>query len=149
MHRGENELREAKRRKMVEALIERDGCALIRKSPSLYWSRDHCVRAAFSVSKRHPNELLPYWYAYHAKQEKFMGEGDHGYVVLGCLDTDTIFAIPKEIFHSFLPYLNKTKKNASSYWWQIHLMECSSGEFRLRLRGRGQSHSLSPYCLLL
>ncbi len=78
----ESESHEEKRDRMVEALERREGCAFIRKKRSLYWNRSGDIRAAFSVSKRHPNDLNPYWYGYQPEWQRFLDGSEIGYFVL-------------------------------------------------------------------
>jgi hypothetical protein len=107
---------QAKREAIVAALAQRDAMPLIKKSRALYWSPDHSERAAFTISKRYTRKGGPqYWYAYHPQWEEFLNDAEHSYFVLGCMDRDHAFAIPAQVLHPLLKYLNKTIKDDGSF----------------------------------
>jgi hypothetical protein len=93
---------QATRDQIIAALINRDGTPLI-KEPCLYWSPDHDKRAIFTISKRYSRKGGPqYWCAYHTQWDEFLKEGRQGYFVLGCMDRHHAFAIPANVFCSFV-----------------------------------------------
>lgn len=49
----EPQVLQSKRQQMINALSAREGVSLIKKSRAVFWSPDHSVRAAFTVSKRY------------------------------------------------------------------------------------------------
>src|SRR6202035_4557049 len=62
----DSKLLQAKREEIVSAASKKIGEKLIRKSASLYWSSDHFVRIACTISKRYTAKgPYKYWYAYH------------------------------------------------------------------------------------
>jgi hypothetical protein len=143
-------LLQAKRNNLVAALATRERTILIKKSRALYWSPDHADRAAFTVSKRYSRPGGPlYWYADHPPWDEFLREAVRGYFVLGCMDRDNAFAIPKDIFHPLAADLNTTEKEDGSRYWHIHLNETSPGEISLILPKRRTTFSLMNYVLSL
>jgi hypothetical protein len=143
-------LLQGKRDDLVAALAARQNTVFIKKSRALYWSPNHVDRAAFTVSKRYGRPGGPqYWYAYHPSWDEFMSEADRGFFVLGCMDRDHAFAVPKDIFHPLIADLNTTEKEDGSRYWHIHLNEASTGEISLILPKRRTTLSLMKYVLPL
>jgi len=102
---------QGKRDDLVAALAAREHVVLIKKSRALYWNQNHVDRAAFTVSKRYNRPGAPiYWYTYHPAWAEFLNEADHGFFVLGCMDRNDAFAIPRDIFHPLITDLNPLKK---------------------------------------
>jgi hypothetical protein len=143
-------LLQGKRDDLVAALAARERTVLIKKSRALYWSPDHADRAAFTVSKRYSRPGGPlYWYAYHPPWDEFLSEADRGFFVLGCMDRDKAFAIPKDIFHPLVADLNTTEKEDGTRYWHIHLNETSPEEISLILPKRRATLSLMKFVLPL
>ena len=63
------------------------------RNRSLFYSDK--VRFCVTVSKGY-NETNKYWYAYHTRQKDFLNETDDSFFVVGCLDVQKAFAIPKK-----------------------------------------------------
>ena len=122
----DSKLLQATRERIVEALGQREGAALIRKSRALYWSADHAVRVACSISKRY-DAGTPYWYAFHPAWDDFLGEGARSFFVLGCMDRGEAFAIPISAIKSVLPLLNTTTAKDGGTFWHIHLADRPTG----------------------
>jgi hypothetical protein len=107
---------------------------LIKKSRALYWSADHAIRAAATISKKYNKPGGPiYWYAYHPAWDEFLKAADQGFFVLGCMDREYGFALPIGIFNPLIADLNTTEKEDGSKYWHIHLNETPSGEIALIL----------------
>jgi hypothetical protein len=136
----------ALRQRIVTALAVRETKPLIRKSAALYWSADQALRVVCSVSKRH--ERRAYWYAYHPEWDKFLGEGQTGYYVLGCVDKDEAYAIPHGWIHGKLETLYTTERDNKMYW-HIHVDETTQGDMLFRLFKVDQKVSLLPYRIAL
>jgi hypothetical protein len=78
------------------------------------------------MSKRYEGKPYPYWYAYHPQWDEFLAGGKRRFFVLGCMDLDRAFAIPRETLQPILPKLNQTIRDTSAYW-HIHLAETPDG----------------------
>ena len=57
---------------IIDALSQKIGAKLIRKSRALYWDASHENRVACSISKRY-SKGAAYWYAYHPKWDESKG----------------------------------------------------------------------------
>lgn len=137
-----------KRDGIVAALGRRESAHLIKRSRALYWSADREVRAACAISKRYEGKgQNPYWYAYHPQWDEFLLEGSKAYFVLGCMDLDVAFAIPRHELEPLLGSLNTTSRNGSAYW-HIHLAE-RSGSLSLLLPRKSASVALDQFRLPL
>ncbi len=136
----------ALRHRIVTAVGVHEAKPLIRKSAALYWSADQSLRVVCSISKRH--ERGAYWYAYHPEWDKFLGEGNMGFYVLGCVGKDEAYAIPYSWIHSKLDTLYTTVRGEKMYW-HIHLDEDSQGEMLFRLFKADQKVSVLPFRVLL
>jgi len=146
----DSELLQAKRDEIVAALSKKEGVPLIRKSRALYWSPDHNVQAAFTISKRYLRKGGPaYWYAYHPQWRDFLQQAEHGFLVLGCMDRKEAFAIPVNSFHPLLVTLNTTEKEDGSFYWHLHLYEGQDGILSLTLPKQKGSLSLSSFAVAL
>jgi hypothetical protein len=122
-----------KRDEIVDALSRKLDTRLLRNTRALYWSADHATRAVCTISKRYTKRsALPYWYAYHPQWDEFLSEASDGaaLMVLGCMDLDVAFAIPRPVIHALLPDLNTTTVERGTYW-HLHIAEPKSGTFEL------------------
>ena len=116
-------LLDSKRAKIVDAVANRIGAKLIKKSRALFWDAAHERRVACSVSKRYTKRSsYPYWYAYHPEWDEFLKGGFDSYFVLGCMDLDVAFVIPLKTISAYLSKLNTTTTDKKTYW-HIHLVE--------------------------
>jgi hypothetical protein len=117
----------AKRLRIIDALSDREGVHLLQKSRAQYWNSARDVRAICSISKRYEaKNQNPYWYAYHPQWDEFLEGAERGYFVLGCMDLDRAFAIPREVIRSVLPNLHQSVRETGAYW-HIHLVERDRG----------------------
>ena len=143
-------LLQAKRDAILSALGRREDADLIKKTRALYWNPLKNVRAACTISKRYPkNPSVPYWYAYHPEWDKFLGEGERSFLILGCMDRDASFAIPRDVIRSCIDNLNTSTKADGQVYWHIHLQEAPSGEISILLPKKRSQLSLMPYLLKL
>jgi hypothetical protein len=127
-HFTDAQLLQAKREDVIAALGRREAASLVRKSRALYWNAQRDVRAACSMSKRYTGKnQAPYWYAYHPQWDTFLGEGDRGFFVLGCMDRETAFAVPHAAMKPLLPALHTTTTKSGITYWHIHLIEHGAG----------------------
>lgn len=118
-------LLQAKRLRIIEALGFREDAHLLQKSRAQYWNSARDVRAVCSISKRYEGKgQNPYWYAYHPQWDDFLEGADRGYFVLGCMDLERAFAIPRDVIRSVLPKLHRSVRDTGEYW-HIHLVEKS------------------------
>jgi hypothetical protein len=141
---------QAIREAIISALGARDGKRLIKRSRALYWDADHTYRVACTVSKRYEKRgATPYWYAYHPSWDEFLGEGDAGWFVLGCVDRLEAFAIPVQAMRHHLPQLNTTTNPDGGRFWHIKLQEPSQGQYALQLPIVGSSLPLAEYRIAL
>lgn len=124
----DSKLLQVKREEIISALSKSQGARLIAKSASLYWDSDHLIRVACTISKRYTAKgSYKYWYAYHPAWDKFLDEGKEGFLVLGCMDLNTAFAIPFSLIHSILGVLNVTELENGKRYWHIHLNDSPNG----------------------
>ena len=147
----DSQLLQQKREAIITAVAEKFDTKLIRKSRALYWDAAHEVRIACSVSKRYTKQgAYPYWYAYHPQWDEFLAEGSNGFFVLGCMDLEYAFAIPRSIMVANLNNLNTTTKhNPEVTYWHVHLIEPSRGHFSLLLPKKSDSVPLDDYIIEL
>jgi hypothetical protein len=142
-------LLQQKRDEIIQAMSLHVGAALIKKTRALYWSADHTKRVVCTISKRYTKRAShPYWYAFHLQWNDFLGEGEEGYFVLGCMDLSVAFAIPRKVIHDILPDLNTTEAERGTYW-HIHVVQDAAGNFELFVPKRSTNMSISAYTLNL
>lgn len=141
---------QATRDAIISALGARDGKPLIKRSRALYWDADHTYRVVCTVSKRYTKRgATPYWYAYHPGWDEFLGEGDAGWFVLGCVGLAEAFAIPVAVMRQHLAQLNTTVTPDRGHYWHVKLLEPAPGQYALHLPNVGSSLPLAKYRLAL
>jgi hypothetical protein len=97
----------AKREEMLQALGLREVVTLNKKG-ALSWTDDKSVRAVCTVSKRYARHAAPYWYGYSPEWRKFLSEGEKSFLVLGCVDRNTAYAVPTAELEKIIDYLHRT-----------------------------------------
>lgn len=136
-----------KREKIISALGQREKINLVRKSRALYTSIDESVKAACTLSKSYKGSANTYyWYAYHPEWDDFLGSADRSFLILGCMDLDKAFAIPREIIKKNLNNFNTSEKGEGEYYWHLHLKE-TSGRVELLLSKKKTSLELEKYAI--
>ena len=95
--------------KIAQQLSERFSMQFNRNR-SMFENDGAGLRFAVAVSKPYDRKDK-YWYAYHPRQVKFLGEVDQGYFVLGCIDTQQAFAIPVEVMNDIAQEMLTTSPN--------------------------------------
>ena len=65
---------QGKRDIILTEIGKRQRTNLIRRTAALYWSADHSLRVACTISKRYARGY-PYWHAYHPSWDGFLSEG--------------------------------------------------------------------------
>jgi hypothetical protein len=138
---------QGKREQVLAALATRERVALVRRTRALYWNGQHGVRIACSVSKRYEAKgSYAYWYAYHPSWDNFLAEGERAFFVLGCMDKDEAYAIPRDVLLPLLPYLNTTTPGTGNKYWHIHLTD-RSGRVEMLVPKQSKNLDLSPYAI--
>ncbi|HEY0149015.1 MAG TPA: hypothetical protein VGB70_08410 [Allosphingosinicella sp.] len=139
---------QAKRLSIIAALGEREGAHLIQKSRAQYWSASRDIRSVCSISKRYEGKNQnPYWYAYHPQWDAFLKDADRSFFVLGCMDLNRAFAIPRRALLPILPNLHQTQREQGAYW-HIHLTE-EKGGLAMVIPGAVSGLSLEQFSLPL
>ena len=136
---------DAKRNEIIKRLGEFKESALIKKTRATYWSSDHKLRVACTVSKPYEREGQRYWYAYHPRWDEFLKDGDDSYLVLGCMDLDIAFAIPRDIIQRKLDYLNPTVKANGKKYWHIIISEPQESQYELYLSKGEENLPINQY----
>jgi hypothetical protein len=127
-------LLQAKRDSILTAFAKKEDANLIKKSRALYWNPSKNVRVVCTISKRYSkNPSVPYWYAYHPNWDEFLKDASRSYLILGCMDRDVAFAIPRDVIQSCVDSLNTTTESGGKTYWHIHLQESPTGEIALLL----------------
>lgn len=136
---------ERRRHEMLEALSAKIAMPLRRKvSRALYGSTDDSVHVATTISKRYPRGGYNYWYAYHPEWKKYIEASKIGYILLGCMDVTSAFAIPCQEIEKYLPYLNRTETEKGGYW-HLHISGGDGDNYRLLLPRSRSEVALSPF----
>jgi hypothetical protein len=143
-------LLQQKRDQVVNAMASRIGMPLIKKSRALFWSADHAKRVVCTISKRYTKRAsYPYWYAYHPQWDAFLGEGSESFLVLGCMDLEVAFAIPKNVLREILPHLNTTEPERGTMYWHIHITQSQDGKYEIIVPKREENLLISSYAVKL
>jgi len=134
---------DSKRSEIVDAVGNKIGVKLIKKSRALFWDAPHEKRIACSISKRYPKSVR-YWYAYHPEWNEFLQEGKDSYFVLGCMDLDVAFAIPLNVMAANLDGLNTTTTSKKTYW-HFHVVEAENSGYAVLLPHYGKQLPLDEF----
>jgi hypothetical protein len=120
------------------------GVSLVNESRALFGESSRRVRVACAISKRYKGRTYPYWYAYHPRWDDYLKEVETGLLVLGCLDLNYGFAIPRSIVQSVLDDLYTTGRPDGERYWHISLVE-KDGDYSLLLPRRSDALPLTQY----
>jgi hypothetical protein len=132
------------RKRIVSALGEQIGGDLIAKSRAQYQDVGKAVRVCCSISKRYQRGT--YWYAYHPHWDHFLSEGDQGFFVLGCVDKNVAYALPRGFMGEVLDKLYTTHvKGTTKMYWHVHLEEGTGGEMYFLIGKSGQRVPILKY----
>jgi len=124
--------------------------ALIKKTRVMYWSPNHEIRAACTISKRHDTQgIVKYWYAYHPSWDAFLNEGKYASLVLGCVDLSLFFLLPLQVIQSTLPNLYSTVNKNGGKYWHLRITEPEADSYFLQIPSSGFDLPLSQYQILI
>lgn len=138
----------AHRLRIMDALAKREGKAFVKRTAATYWDASHRLRATCNISKRYAKKgEARYWYAYHAHWNEFLGEADHGWVVLGCIGLDRAFAIPVQVVRAQLDKLNATEKPDGTKYWHVKLMAIKPDAYALQLSKTSDRLPIEEYAI--
>ena len=139
-------LRQAKRDVVVAALEARESVQLLAETVAKRSSPDGSLRAVVAISKLYEDRgAFPYWYAYHPDWDAYLAEAEHGYLLLGCMDRDAGYAIPRDVLLPLLDVLNTTTRaDTGKSHWHIHLVERNDG-LALLLPKTESALNVEPY----
>lgn len=135
-----------KRKAIIAAMSSRLGDSLVQTSLAMYQNSDGEKRVACTISKRYESRT-PYWYAYHPRWDDFLRDGAEGYFVLGCIDLNIAFSIPRLVINKIIFDLHVSKTKKSQYW-HVHIGEPAEGEYVLIIPHKNNV-SLKPYEFLI
>lgn len=122
-------LRQAKRDLVVAGLEARENLNLIVETVAKRRSADGTVRAVVAISKRYEDRgAFPYWYAYHPDWDAYLAHAERGFLLLGCMDREVGYAIPRDVLLPLLDALNTTTRaDTGKSHWHIHLVDRNEG----------------------
>ena len=142
-------LSKAKRESILRAVERRERVKLVKNTRATFWDSGRQCRVVCTISKHYPDG--GYWYAYHPKWDDFLKEGETGLLLLGCVDLDIAFAIPRNVILEHLNDLNTTTTKADPpvTYWHIIIVQSGTGEYELTLRKRDENLSLTKFVVSL
>ncbi len=120
---------ELKRTKIMRSVSNWLGDDLHATNKTCFENSDQSVRVACTISKRYDNRT-PYWFAYHRIWDEFLENASKAYFVLGCMDLEKAFLIPRPIVMKLIPDLNMSETKRKRYW-HIHVEEGQDGGYEL------------------
>ena len=140
----------AKRHQVLNRLGVLKQVTFVSETAARHRSADGKLRAALAVSKRYEARAgNPYWYGYHRQWDEFLKDGEDSYFVIGCMDLNTAYAIPKSVLTPLLPSLHTTTRaGAGQSYWHVHLAEKNGQLVMLLPKGVGEL-DLSPFAFQL
>lgn len=129
----------AKRVQIVRTLSQMYQENLLATGIATFESQDH--RVVCTISKKF-GRSPPYWFAYHRSWDDYLNSDKHGVFVLGCLDLNQAFSIPRGTIHGLLPRLNMSLTDKKQYW-HIHVTQ-REDNFEL-IVPKASNLDLAPY----
>jgi hypothetical protein len=123
----------AKRDTLMHALALREGVKLSRERARC-WNDGKRFRAVCTVAKRSHKRSSPYWYGYAFEWHQFLSGADNSFLVFGCVDRDSAYAMPAKELEKYLSDLGSTPDRH----WHIELDENEFGGLDLVLRHGGR-----------
>ncbi|WP_137934919.1 pentapeptide repeat-containing protein [Mesorhizobium comanense] len=127
--RNDNKNITTKRQQIIRAMSSWLGTDLKAVSRTWFENSDSTTRVVCTISKGFDSGT-PYWFAYHPKWDDFLKEALKAYFILGCLDLDSAFAIPRSVIAKALPDLHASQDNGRKYW-HIHVRRNISKGYEL------------------
>jgi len=114
-----------RREAVVAALGARENVTFKTDTVSQRRNADGSVRAVVAVSKLYDDG--GHWYAYYSHWEAYLSDATSGFFILGCMERDIGYAIPREVLRPFLDEMNITTHPDGKFHWHIHLTERNGG----------------------
>ncbi len=114
------------------------GEKLLQNTRVKYWNVNKSIRVCCTISKRYTRSNS-YWYAYHPHWDDFLKDCPQGFILLGTLDSSSIyFAIPLSVLSNNLDNLYTTNPKNGRKYYHIEIEERDNKKFELKLRsGKG------------
>jgi hypothetical protein len=134
---------ESKREAIVKAFFSQKHLTAIKLSKTNFADVSKHLHVTCAISKRYKRDYQPYWYALHPQWVEFLEASEESYFVLGCMDRNEAFAIPRHVLLKILPDLNQTKLSNRNYWHVALTNE--DNKIKLNLSSIGKKLDLSPY----
>jgi hypothetical protein len=125
----------------MKALSQRENVDFLKTRGALYESKNGNMRAICTTSTRYETGSQ-YWYGYSPQWDKFLSECEHSFLVLGCMDRNFAYALPRERVIELLKSLHRTPERH----WHIKLEENQSGSLDLIIP-RSSNISLAQFQL--
>jgi hypothetical protein len=142
----DDKLIQAKRVTIMGALNKRDGVSLVKKTGALYANEAETLRAVCTISKRYERGASRwYWYGYSPRWREFLAGAKSAFLVLGCADRETAYAIPYEQIEKIRNDLHRTPGKH----WHIVLDEDERGDDLCLVIPKGSKMSISKFSLKL
>jgi hypothetical protein len=98
---------QAKRAVIMRSFSEHLGVNFVKRSPARFATIEGDHRAVCSVSKRYFTGSA-YWYGYAPEWDEFLAKGVASFLILGCMDRDVAYALPRERMAAVLDSLHRT-----------------------------------------
>ena len=137
-----------KREGILTAFEKDTKIRLVKKTRATYWNVSRTVRAVCTISKRYGSGA-PYWYAYHPSWDNFLQEAEEGYFILGCIDLNLAFSIPRSVPTPLLDKFNTTKRADGKMYWHIKIVEKADNDYYLLIPNHSENLSLTQHSLTL
>jgi len=75
---------------------------------------------------------------------EFLSDGENGYLVLGCMNKDEAYAIPRAEIQKLLPFLNTTTPQTGDVYWHLHIAD-RTGTSEFMVPKQANNLSLRPF----
>lgn len=134
----------AKRQQIASAFFRTLKKDYSQKTKTLFSSTDGTCNIICAISKRYLRDYQPYWYALHPDWLESIRKGKEGFLVLGCADNNTAYALPVNFLEENLDNLNMTERENGKNYWHIALNN-DDGTIKINLSKIGKKVDLTQF----
>jgi hypothetical protein len=133
------------KREAVSAFAKGKGTTLQQITKSYFEDSSGALRVVCTFSSRYEGKgKRKYWFGYHEIWNRWLEGSRDGFLLLGCADTRTCFALPLRFVRAQLPNLRSTGIGKDQYW-HLDLVDVATKTNLLDIPRIKQAATLSEF----
>ncbi|WP_375411494.1 hypothetical protein [uncultured Bradyrhizobium sp.] len=135
------------KRAAVKAFGAENGITLRQITKSYFEDSQGALRVVCTFSSRYEGKgKRKYWFGFHEIWNRWLEDSESGFLILGCIDSRTCFALPLGFVRDQLPHLRTTGTGKDRYW-HIDIVDLGGKKNLLDLPHLHKQISLSDFLL--